>query len=111
MNKLAGSKCFTEFQASFPSHFYFRLLLCKVCDNLIPLQDPGFGPDDGGRALAKRLWLFKCKTIKPLVRNMDVLYRQQAMEIVHWMASELEVQNDLSSLSNFEFSIKFLVPT
>ena len=54
-------------------------------------QDPQFPLDDSGRALARRIWQFKCKTITPLVMNMDVLYKKQAMEIIHWMASELEV--------------------
>ena len=85
------------------------LIKSQICNTILPFQDPDFPDDDGGRALAKRLWPFKCKPIRPLVRNMDVLYRSQAMAIVHWMASELEVWNDHDTLSNFEVSITFSV--
>lgn len=41
--------------------------------------------------MRKRLQKFQCRTITPIVRNMDVLYRAQAMEIIHWMTEELQV--------------------
>ena len=73
-----------------------RLKLTGVVDSSFNLilslfQDPNFPPNEDGNAMRKRIQKFQCKTITPVVRNMEILYRQQAMQIIHWMTNELEV--------------------
>ena len=51
--------------------------------------------------MKKRIQKFKCLAIKPVVRNMDVLYRRQAMEIIHWMTVVLQVMV-LALFSSFQ---------
>lgn len=58
---------------------------------VFPCQDPKFPPNEDGKAMRKRIQKFDCKAITPVVRNMEILYRQQAMEIIHWMTIELQV--------------------
>ena len=64
-------------------------------------QDPKFPPDEHGNAMKKRIQRFKCLPINPVVRNMEVLYRKQTMEIIHWMTNELKV---IWYISYYQFS-------
>ena len=56
----------------------------------------------------KRIQVFNCSSLPSVRRGMEVVYRQQAMEIIHWMVSELKgmdlFQNDYNSTPAYTLS-------
>ena len=53
-------------------------------------QQPNFGIGEDGEAMKNRIRVFKCKSLKRIVSNMENIYKEQAMMIVHWLASRLQ---------------------